>query len=254
MNHTSSARTEFWARTNDGALLAVTDLSPLGGPGKGRDRPVVVLVHGWAAHRRVWGVVADHLVRDGHRVVLYDQRGHGSSSAGSEPIAVPRLARDLATVLNSTGVEDVIVCGHSGGGFAALAHALGDSEGPRPTGMVLVATAAQGGDASEKEARMLGGPAFSKVLRVPWLGRHLLVHTLGRHADRRGLEVHRQMFSSTDPEVRSASFACAVDMDLTSGLSDLRVPTVVLTGGADRVIDPRHGEHLARALPRSRLE
>lgn len=229
----------------------MSDLQPLGGRGSGHAPPTVLLAHGWASHGRVWGVVADRLVRSGHRVIVYDQRGHGSSSTGREPITVPRLAKDLGIVLDTVGAEDVFACGHSGGGFALLAQA---ERTPRFTGLVLVATAAQGLDASEKEARMLGGVPFSKALAIPWLGRRMLSHTLGKSADSRVLEVHRQMFTVTAPEVRTASFACAVDMDLLPGLGDLRVPTLVITGTEDRVIAPSNSEVLARAVPGSSLE
>lgn len=245
------AGTELWVRTDDGARLSVSDLPPLGDPGSGHAPPTVLLAHGWASHRRVWGVVADRLVRSGHRVILYDQRGHGSSSAGREPITVPRLAKDLGVVLDTVGAEDVFACGHSGGGFALLAQS---ARTPRFAGLVLVATAAQGLDASEKEARMLGGAPFSRALAIPWLGRRMLSHTLGKSADSRVLEVHRQMFAGTDPQVRTASFACAVDMDLLPGLADLRVPTLVITGTEDRVIAPSNSEVLARAVPGSSLE
>lgn len=246
MNRGSSTGTELWVRTDDGALLSVSDLPPLGERESGYAPPTVLLAHGWAAHRRVWGVVADRLVRSGHRVLLYDQRGHGSSSTGGESITVPRLAKDLGIVLDAVSVEDVFACGHSGGGFALLAHA---AETRRFAGMVLVATAAQGLDASEKEARMLGSAPFSKALTIPWLGRRMLSHTLGKRADRRVLEVHRQMFATTEPAVRTASFACAVGMDLLPGLEDLGVPTVVITGTEDRVIAPSNSEVLARTAP-----
>ncbi|HET8618358.1 MAG TPA: alpha/beta fold hydrolase, partial [Acidimicrobiales bacterium] len=71
--------------TDDGARLAVTDAGDritLGGPAP------VVLAHCWTGSRAVWAPVARRLVAAGHRVVLYDQRGHGASTAGTAPIAV----------------------------------------------------------------------------------------------------------------------------------------------------------------------
>ncbi|MFI1733645.1 alpha/beta fold hydrolase [Streptomyces acidicola] len=59
----------------------------------------MVLAHGWAADRRVWGVVADGLLRAGHRVVSYDLRGHGASCTGRDGITLPRLGADLALPL-----------------------------------------------------------------------------------------------------------------------------------------------------------
>ena len=42
------------------------------------DGPTVVLAHCWTGLRTFWAAVARDLVDDGHRVVVYDQRGHGA--------------------------------------------------------------------------------------------------------------------------------------------------------------------------------
>lgn len=101
-------------RTDDGAELAVT----VRGSG-----PAVVLAHGWGGGRGTWGPVADRLVGDGHTVVSYDLRGHGASTRGGEPIGAERLGRDLGTVVDQLGLADVVVAGHSGGAFGAMAWA-----------------------------------------------------------------------------------------------------------------------------------
>ncbi|HEX7443487.1 MAG TPA: alpha/beta fold hydrolase, partial [Acidimicrobiales bacterium] len=61
--------------TPDGAELAVTVAGPDAGP-------TVVLSHCWTGDQRIWAPVARRLVDQGHRVVLYDQRGHGGSTIG----------------------------------------------------------------------------------------------------------------------------------------------------------------------------
>ena len=41
--------------------------------------PAVVLIHGWTCSTRFWGAVIRELTASGHRVITYDQRGHGRS-------------------------------------------------------------------------------------------------------------------------------------------------------------------------------
>ena len=48
--------------------------------------PTVVLPHCWAGSHAMWVPVARRLVESGHRVVHYDQRGHGASSRGTAPL------------------------------------------------------------------------------------------------------------------------------------------------------------------------
>lgn len=84
----------------------------------------------------------------------------------------------------------------------------------------------------------MGSALFSWALSQPRLGRRLLRHTMGRHADVAALEVHRMMFATTPAQVRADCFRCSRNMDLRPALGSVTVPTVVLTGEADRVITP----------------
>ncbi|MGH3701069.1 MAG: alpha/beta fold hydrolase [Pseudonocardiaceae bacterium] len=247
-----ASTTEHTVRTDDGARLATTLLDPPPGPGTS----TVVLAHGSGAGRPVWGAVTDRLLAAGHTIVLYDQRGHGASTLGREPISIQRLGADLAMVLAHLDARDLVVAGHSAGGFAALAYATADPHGAagRLRGLALLATAAHHQDTSAGEVRMMGSALFSWALSQPRLGRRLLRHTMGRSAETAALEVHRMMFATTPAQVRADYFRCSRGMDLRPGLGSVTVPTVVLTGEADRVITPELGQAIAEAMPHARLE
>lgn len=240
---------ETTALTDDGARLAVTLLAPL----TAVSGSTVVLAHGWGATRRVWNTVTDRLIRAGHRVVVYDQRGHGASRPGSEPFTVERLGRDVEAVLShvDAGPATVLV-GHSGGGFAALSHAVSGTRGVG--GMVLLSSAAHGQDTPESEARMMGGAPFSWAVSRPALGRRLLARTMGRRVDPRALEVNRQMFAATAPQVRADAFRSSRGMDLRTALAGVNTPALVLAGAEDRVVEPALGRVVAETLPDARFE
>ncbi|MFE1413756.1 alpha/beta fold hydrolase [Streptomyces sp. NPDC058746] len=242
---------ELTVRTDDGADLAVTVLAPLSGTPSAAD---VVLVHGWAHARRAWGTVADRLIRAGHRVVLYDQRGHGASTEGRTPVSVERLGSDLAAVLAETGAREAVVVGHSGGGFAALSYATTSPSASRLRGLVLLGTAAHGQDTPDSEVKMMGNPLFTKALRRPWLGRKLLGSTMGKKVDTVVLDVNRQMFAATLPRVRADFFRCTRGWDLRGALASVTIPAVVLHGDGDKVIDIGLAEILANTLPDARFE
>jgi pimeloyl-ACP methyl ester carboxylesterase len=242
---------ELTLRTDDGAELAVTVLTPLAGRSGGAD---VVLVHGWAHSRRTWGTVCDRLIRAGHRVVLYDQRGHGASTLGRTPVSVERLGADLAAVLAETGARESVVVGHSGGGFAALSYAATSPSAGRLKGLVLLGTAAHGQDTPDSEVRMMGGAPFSWALRRSWLGRKLLGSTMGKDVDPVVRDVNRQMFAATPPRVRADFFRCTRGWDVREELKSVTVPAVVLHGTADKVVGIDLAETLAQVLPGARFE
>ncbi|KAA1424644.1 alpha/beta hydrolase [Mumia zhuanghuii] len=89
--------------------------------------PVVVLVHGGAAHAGWWDHVAPFLTAS-HRVVAIDLSGHGDS--GRRPsYSLATYARELMAVAaaegegrGASGTKPVVI-GHSMGGFVTLAAA-----------------------------------------------------------------------------------------------------------------------------------
>ncbi|MFD7907993.1 alpha/beta fold hydrolase [Kitasatospora sp. NPDC059747] len=244
--------------TDDGARLAVTLHRP---ETPVPDSPLVVLVHGWAASRTVWHAVARQLAAAGHTVAAYDQRGHAASTAGEQPLSIARLGQDLATVVDTLSPDrPVVVAGHSGGGYAALAyaahlHAATPDAAPRRLAALLLASTASHDQVTPAgEIRMMGSQLFTRALRVPWLGRQLLGKTLAPTATLATREQNRQLFANTPPAVRAAYFGATHDMDLRPQLAAITAPTTVLTGTQDKIVNPNHSHHLARALPDTQLD
>src|SRR5690242_1840457 len=104
-------------RSADGTRLNIESFGP-------DDGPTVLLAHGWTCSITFWTKQVDDLVRNGIRVIAYDQRGHGSSGpagpAGHTPQALPD---DLSAVVDSARVRGrkVILGGHSMGAMTLIA-------------------------------------------------------------------------------------------------------------------------------------
>ena len=88
--------------------------------------PPVLLVHSAIVNRRSWDPVVPLLVEAGYRVIRYDMRGFGDSSA--EEIEYQPHA-DVLAVLDHFGVERAAIGGNSMGGAFALDAVL---EAPGP--------------------------------------------------------------------------------------------------------------------------
>jgi len=85
-------------------------------------QPPLLIAHGLFGSARNWGVLAKRL-SDSRRVLTVDMRNHGDSFR-DDSHSYPDLAADLAEVIAAHGgVADVV--GHSMGGKAAMALALG---------------------------------------------------------------------------------------------------------------------------------
>jgi non-heme chloroperoxidase len=79
----------------------------------GAGRPIV-FVHGWAVSCDVWQYPMASLSEHAH-CVAYDKRGHGRSDDPGEDYDYDGLASDLAAVLDTLDLRDVVLVGHSMG-------------------------------------------------------------------------------------------------------------------------------------------
>lgn len=93
--------------------------------------PPIALLHGMMGRSDVWRLegYVDGL-RDGHRVILIDARGHGRSERPADPAeyALHRHAADVLAVLDELGVSSAALCGWSMGAATALRLAAGAPE------------------------------------------------------------------------------------------------------------------------------
>jgi pimeloyl-ACP methyl ester carboxylesterase len=123
---------ELRIQTNDGVTLSGEDSDPA------RPGPPIVLLHGLTATRRYVVMGSRTLQREGYRVIAYDARGHGRSTAATDPRAYgyERLALDLETVLDTLGLERAILAGASMGAHTAVRFALQHPE--RVLGLGLI--------------------------------------------------------------------------------------------------------------------
>jgi pimeloyl-ACP methyl ester carboxylesterase len=242
------AGTTLVVPTDDGAELAVTDV------GTG---PLVVLAHGWTEQREIWALVARRLLDAGCRVVLYDQRGHGSSTSGTDGFTIPRLAHDLEAVLTAVDARDAVLVGHSMGGMTIMSLALERPEvlAGRAKAVALVATAPSslGGSPLDRHLpRLMASRRFLSLFRGP-LGPWLVRRTFGKVATAEHRRLTRDLFVACTPEARGDFLAAMGAMDLTAGLASIRVPTVVLVGTLDRLTPPEHADVMAAGIPGARL-
>ena len=66
-----------------------------------KDGPPILLVHGWPEIAYSWNNTVPALVAAGYRVIAYDLRGFGRSSAPLDPVhyAMPQLVADMEAIL-----------------------------------------------------------------------------------------------------------------------------------------------------------
>ena len=119
----------------------------------------VVLLHGLTATRRYVVMGSKNLERNGHRVVMYDARGHGRSEP-ADSYGYDALATDLLAVLDDRGIDRAVLAGASMGAHTIVRFAL---EHPgRAAALVLITPAFDPDDAERGLGRW---DALSRGLR-----------------------------------------------------------------------------------------
>lgn len=86
--------------------------------------PTVVLFHGKNFFGAYWKETIDELRKRGFRVVVPDQIGFGKSSKPDIPYSFNLLAENTKKLLDSLGIKNAAVVGHSMGGMVAIRFAL----------------------------------------------------------------------------------------------------------------------------------
>lgn len=202
--------------------------------------------------------------RLGLRWLGYDRPGYG----GSTPVPdrdIASAAGDVAAVADALDIGDFAVVGHSGGGPHALACAalLGErvlavvsASGPAPydaVGLDYFADMAEGGVASLRAA------AEGRVAREAQEASGEELDPGFIEADGEAFQGDWGWFMEVVGPAMAAGPAAAIDDDLALvrpwgfEVTDVRVPTLFLHGGGDRMIPSTHAAWLAGAIPGAEL-
>ncbi|MFF8944317.1 alpha/beta fold hydrolase [Streptomyces sp. NPDC014864] len=248
---------ELTAVSADGARLHVE----VHGPADDLAAPVVVLAHGWTCSTAFWAAQIRDLAAD-HRVVVYDQRGHGRSPA-SPACSTDALADDLEAVLAATLApgEKAVVAGHSMGGMTVLAAAGRPRFQEHAAAVLLCSTGSSRLVAESTVVPIRAGRLRTWLTRnvlgsraplgpVTPLARRILKYaTMGSGSAPHMVEACARIVHACPRRVRHAWSQVLAALDLDHGVRELRVPTAVLVGTADRLTPPVHARALAAALP-----
>lgn len=111
--------------------------------GGARDKPALVLLHGFPQSHVLWHRVARQLAHE-YFLVLPDLRGYGDSSKPpGEPdhanYSKRRMASDLVAVADQLGVDRFFLCGHDRGGRVAHRLALDHRQRVRRLALIDIA-------------------------------------------------------------------------------------------------------------------
>jgi len=209
----------------------------------GDGRPIV-LCHGLGGNHAIWWRQVDTFAR-GHRVVTWDQRGFGNSTAITGDVSIEAAAGDLLAVLAAADLRDACVVGQSMGAFTALRAALTD---PRRFGALVIST-----------SLAAAPPEYTEALNA----------VTGTRSGRDQHPVISRRFSASEPDLAvlynliasfgakptsAAMLAHMAAADFTDAeLRHLAVPVSFVAAEKDEICPPEVMQHTHRRFPEATM-
>lgn len=82
----------------------------------------LVLLHGFPETGELWNEVWDELAKQ-FTLIIPDLPGSGKSKRCTEPLSMELIAECVKLIMDEEGIENIVLGGHSMGGYAAMAFA-----------------------------------------------------------------------------------------------------------------------------------
>lgn len=225
-----------------------------------RDDPMpVVLLHGTSASLHTWeGWVAS--LRGQRRVISMDLPGFGLTGPMADgDYRMERYVQFLTGLLDTLGVQRVVLAGNSFGGRLAWEMAVAQ---PARVGQLILV------DAAGYPTPSVSVPIGFRIAQIPVLNT-LMEVTLPRsmvESSVRDVYGHPDNVSPAlvdryyDLTLRAGNRAALVERfrqapsgEGVSALQGIKVPTLILWGGRDRLIPPENGNRFHRDIAGSQL-
>ena len=215
----------------------------------------LILICGLSADLQVWRFQVPELSKR-FRVICYDNRGAGRTSAPDEPYSIAGMADDLAALMDHLQVDATHVLGWSMGGLIAQQFAL--TRPLRVRKLILISTTNRSDGFFQLAIRN-----WMNIRRsdMPF---EQIVRFVSRWGYSPAFYDNEPMYEkliqvmATNPYAQKAhAFLRQADALLAHDMGDaargIRAQTLVIAGTHDNLLPPYHSESLAKTIPRATL-
>ncbi len=223
---------------------------------RGAGEPLL-LIQGLAGNSLHWGEGFLAGLEEHFELVLFDNRGAGRSGPLDGEHTIADLARDALGLLDALEIETAHVIGISMGGMVAQELVLTAPERVRT--LTLGCTFPGGPEAKMTDLSVIGMLAEAVLSgdheQAMKAGYAVMISS--KFAAREGAyDIYAEVASQypAPVPVMMAQLAAIMGHDTSGRLGDVDVPTLVIHGTEDRLMEPENGELIARLIPGARLE
>ena len=215
--------------------------------------PAILFVHGYPFDRSIWRHQIDSL--DGYRRIAPDLRGMGQSDAPDLGYGMGIYADDLAALLDALGVNEVVLCGLSMGGYVIFEFLRRWRH--RVRALILMDTRAEGDSTEGRRARDAAA-ATARESGAEAVALAMLPKVLATRSEERAPELVervRQLMAATPVAGMVGALAAMRDRHDSTGLLPTLagLPTLVVVGEEDVLTPLEAARRMATLIPGARL-
>jgi non-heme chloroperoxidase len=210
----------------------------------GRGQPVL-FSHGWPLTADAWDDAMKVVADNGFRGIAHDRRGGGRSSQSWDGNDLDTYADDLAAVIDSLDLHDVVLVGHSTGG-GEITRYVGRHGTSRVAKMVLVGAIPPLMLKTDKNPEGLPVSVFDGLREQLLADRSQFYEDLSAPffgANRKGSTVSKGLRDQFWQQSMTCGIKGAYDCikafsetDLTMDLEAIDVPTLIIHGDDDQIV------------------
>lgn len=209
--------------------------------------PQIVFANSLGTDLRLWDPIMPYLP-DHLRILRYDKRGHGLSTAPDAPYSMGALVTDIERLMEDQGFRDVVFVGLSIGGMIAQGLAVKRLKLVR--GLVLSNTAAKIGTPELWRDRIAqveaeGLDAMADGIMERWFSREFLAKP--------DIALWRNMLCRQPAHGYAGCGAAISGTDFYSTTATLRLPTLAIAGTEDGSTPPDLVRETGELIPGSRF-
>ncbi len=219
----------------------------------------IVMAHGYGASNIGWNVIATKLDLAKYRLIVFDQRGHAESIAGSDGISSASMASDYKAVLEAYDVKDGVLAGHSMGGFLTQKFLLTYPEiaSERLKGVLLIATFA--GDVNKNNFQnklqipLIKSGVLISLIRFKMIGNAFTKSLVGDGYEQAYSDAFLPVFSAQDHKALVPILSALGDESYYDQLKNISLPCTIIVGTKDHTTPAFHTDDMHANLPNSKV-
>jgi pimeloyl-ACP methyl ester carboxylesterase len=231
----------------------------------GKGEPIVLLPGG-SAGMNAWDPSFTKDLSSNHTVIVFDPRGVGNTTIGSNPYTMQQLANDTAGLLDALNIRNANVLGYSLGSYVAQQLALTNPE--MVSRLILAGSSCGGKESMPKPSEFLNlqDELVNKISNNVTISREENIQLLNATLGAGWIRLHPEslenvpegkgFFGSISPEAQEGQNNIGHSWEATNWdgvceeLTKLAKPTLIITGTDDNYYQPHENSLiLAEKIP-----